>query len=67
MNLKPRLNHRFGGATTGGVDARAGRCQHRFQAHNMGNRAMKRIGRMVIYAMLVIVVLLIIWQFLGSL
>ena len=29
--------------------------------------AMKRIGRAVIYAMLVIVVLLIIWQFLGSL
>jgi hypothetical protein len=31
-----------------------------------GNGAMKRIGRGLIYVMLVIVLLLIIWQFLGS-
>ena len=32
-----------------------------------GNGAMKRIARKLIYVMLVIVVLLVIWQFLGSL
>jgi hypothetical protein len=36
-------------------------------AQREGNGAMKRIGRGLIYVMLVIVVLLIIWQFLGSL
>jgi len=32
-----------------------------------GTEAIKRIGRMIIYVMLVITVLLIIWQLLGSL
>ena len=50
------------------VDAWAGKCQHGFSATQPpGNRTMKRIGRTIIYVMLVIVVLLIIWQFLGSL
>ena len=60
------------GATAGRIDVRAAKCQHRFQALDArdqcgGNGAMKRIGRKIIYVMLVIVVLLIIWQFLGSL
>jgi hypothetical protein len=51
-----------------GVEALATKCQHQLsrRAKPKGS-AMSGIGRKIIYVMLVIVVLLIIWQFLGSL
>ena len=50
------------------VDVRSGKCQHLAQpCEDIGNGAMTRIARKLIYVMLVIVVLLVIWQFLGSL
>jgi hypothetical protein len=70
MNLEP--GHRSGppvgtSGSIAGVEARPTRCQRRFSSAKPKGSAMSGTARKIIYVMLVIVVLLIIWQFLGSL
>ncbi|UPK07705.1 hypothetical protein [Bradyrhizobium sp. 170] len=66
MELRPRRPGLTDGPVTG-VETRATECRHRFQRAKTKGSAMSGTVRKIIYVVLVIVVLLIIWQFLGSL
>jgi hypothetical protein len=67
VNLEPGI-HGTPALIAADIETRAPRCQTLLWAREAkGHGAMSGIGRKIIYAMLVIVVLLVIWQFLGSL